>query len=94
MQKYTCTHCHKKTNEVKNCFGTQFCYKCYAEKLENEVFQMKFDLNNFREQMYFYSLLDAQNPNAWKILHEIGCNLQKIFDKYLPPKQAAKTIKE
>lgn len=94
MTKYTCAQCHKKTNEVKNCFGTLFCYKCYAEKLENELFQMKFDLNNFREQMYFYSLLDTQNPNAWKILEDIGRNLQKIFDKYLPTKQVAKTIKE
>ena len=94
MQKYSCAQCHKKTNEVKNCFGVQFCYKCYAEKLENEVFQMKFDLNNFHEQIQFYYLIDVQNPNAWQILQDIACKIQNIFDKYLPTENPSLTIKE
>lgn len=94
MKNYTCSNCNKKTNEVENCFGSLLCYKCYAEKLENELFQLKLDLENLRKQIHFYSLLDVSNPNLWTILQDIACKLQALFDKYLPTKNPPLTIKE
>ena len=91
MNKYTCSNCYKKVNEVKNRFGKLYCYKCYAEKLENELFQMRIDLDNVRKNIYFYSF---GNSNVWEILQKIGCELDKIFDKYLPTKNPQLTIKE
>ena len=36
-----CDNCKNKFIEVKDCFGTKFCFKCYARQLEKENAELK-----------------------------------------------------
>ena len=39
--RFTCDCCHKKFNEVMNCFGTELCWKCYSKSLEMELEELR-----------------------------------------------------
>ena len=85
-EKFICSICHKKVNEVIGFMGSKikYCYKCHSKKLEqNCVFLREYILNSF-------SMKDQK-----RFLDE-GCN-GKSFEEVLnnfKPKEVEQLKKE
>ena len=76
-----CDNCKNKFTEVKDCFGTKFCFKCYSRQLEEENAKIKADILFGLPDRYQAEIQKVTNGKifTWDILH----TYLKIYIKHL-----------
>lgn len=65
-----CDYCKKQFTEVKNCFETKLCWRCYSRQMEDENAKIKADILYSLPDRYQKEIMEITNDKllTWQIL--------------------------